>query len=62
MYGIDSSGAVWAWGQNNVGQLGFGAASALSDRPSKVGIDLSCVSSTAANVVGLAAEQSQCNS
>jgi len=62
VYGIDSSGAVWAWGQNNVGQLGFGAASALTDRPSKVGIDLSCVSSTAANVVGLAAEQSQCNS
>ena len=62
VYGIDSSDAVWAWGQNNVGQLGFGASSALSDRPSEVGIHLSCVSSTAANVVGLAAEQSQCNS
>ena len=52
VYGIDSSGAVWSWGQNNLGQLGFGA-SAFSDRPAKVGISLSCVSSTAANVAGL---------
>lgn len=52
MYGIDSSGAVWAWGQNNVDQLGFGAM-ALSDLPVKVDISLSCVSSTAANVEGL---------
>ncbi len=52
MYGIDSSGAVWSWGQNNVGQLGFGAL-AVSDQPVKVGISLSCLSSTAANVEGL---------
>jgi len=52
MYGIDSSGAVWAWGQNNVGQLGF-EPSAVSDRPVNVGISLSCVSSTGANVEGL---------
>ena len=52
MYGIDSSGAVWSWGQNNVGALGFGAL-AVSDQPVKVGISLSCLSSTAANVEGL---------
>jgi alpha-tubulin suppressor-like RCC1 family protein len=52
MYGIDSSGAVWSWGQNNVGELGFGAL-AVSDQPVKVGISLSCLSSTAANVEGL---------
>lgn len=52
MYGIDSSGAVWAWGQNNMGQLGFGAM-ALSERLVKVSISLSCISSTAANVEGL---------
>jgi alpha-tubulin suppressor-like RCC1 family protein len=52
VYGIDSSGGVWAWGQNNVGQLGFGAV-ALIDRPERVGISLSCLSSTAANVEGL---------
>ena len=52
MYGIDSSGAVWAWGQNYYGQLGFGAL-AISDLPVKVGIDLSCLSSTATNVEGV---------
>lgn len=52
MYGVDNSGAVWAWGQNNAGQLGFGAA-ALGDLPMKVGISLTCISSTAANVEGL---------
>jgi alpha-tubulin suppressor-like RCC1 family protein len=52
MYGIDSSGAVWAWGQNYYGQLGFGALT-ISDLPVKVGIDLSCLSSTATNVEGV---------
>ncbi len=52
MYAIERSGAVWAWGQNNVGQLGFGAM-ASSDVPAKTGITLSCVSSTAWNVEGL---------
>ena len=52
MYGIDSSGAVWSWGQNNNGQLGFGAVPLIA-RPTKLGLSLSCVSSTAANVVGL---------
>jgi alpha-tubulin suppressor-like RCC1 family protein len=64
VYGIDGLGAVWAWGQNNVGQLGFGA-SAFTDVPAKVGVTLSCVSSTAANVAGILGSQrgaSQCNS
>jgi alpha-tubulin suppressor-like RCC1 family protein len=52
IYGVDSSGAVWAWGQNNVGQLGLGGTT-VSDVPVKVGISLSCISSTAANVEGL---------
>lgn len=52
MYAIDSSGAVWAWGHNNQGQFGFGSL-VLSDVPVRVGIDLSCLSSTAANVEGL---------
>jgi alpha-tubulin suppressor-like RCC1 family protein len=52
MYGIDSSGAVWVWGQNNVGQFGFGALT-MSDRPVEAGISLNCISSTAANVAGL---------
>jgi alpha-tubulin suppressor-like RCC1 family protein len=52
VYGIDRAGAVWAWGQNNVGQLGFGA-STFRARPGEVGVSLSCVSSTAANVEGL---------
>lgn len=57
VYGIDNTGAVWAWGQNNVGQLGFGADT-FTDNPRKVGISLSCVSSTAANVAGLRGEPS----
>ena len=66
VYGIDSSGAVWSWGQNNSGQLGFGAVP-LSARPGKVGVSLSCVSSTAANVEGLTgsvsnSSSSRCNS
>ncbi len=52
VYGIASSGAVWVWGQNNVGQFGFGALT-MSDRPIKSGITLRCISSTAANVEGL---------
>jgi alpha-tubulin suppressor-like RCC1 family protein len=53
-YAIDSTGDVWAWGQNQDGQLGTGRAnSAAHDRPVSLGIDLAQVSSTAFNVVGL---------
>jgi hypothetical protein len=46
MYAIDSAGAAWSWGENNLGQLGVGSAP-YSDVPIQIGIDLSFVSSTA---------------
>jgi hypothetical protein len=52
MYGIDSTGEVWSWGENDVGELGVGTAPP-SNVPVNVGIELSSVSSTAANVAGL---------
>jgi alpha-tubulin suppressor-like RCC1 family protein len=51
-YGIDSNGEVWSWGENDVGELGVGTALS-SNVPVNVGIQLSYVSSTAANVAGL---------
>lgn len=51
-YGIDTAGKLWAWGQNDLGQLGLrGAADRL--RPVTVGIDADEVSSTATNVAVL---------
>jgi alpha-tubulin suppressor-like RCC1 family protein len=52
MFGIDVRGALWSWGENNLGQLGVGGAP-FSDVPDEVGLKLSCVSSTATNVAGL---------
>jgi len=51
-YGIDSTGAVWSWGQNDNDQLGVKGVTD-SDVPIPVGIDLNSVSSTASNVAGL---------
>ncbi len=51
-YGIDTSGAVWSWGQNNVGELGTNHYGP-SDVPTQTGLLLSCVSSTAWNVEGI---------
>jgi alpha-tubulin suppressor-like RCC1 family protein len=51
-YAIDGTGHLWAWGQDNAGQLGIRATSAAV-RPVPVGIVLSQVSSTAAYVAGL---------
>jgi alpha-tubulin suppressor-like RCC1 family protein len=51
-YAIDSTGKFWSWGQNNFGQLGL-EFKASSDVPVRVGIELTAVSSTAANVEGL---------
>jgi alpha-tubulin suppressor-like RCC1 family protein len=51
-YAIDTKGAVWSWGQNNVGELGthhYGP----SDVPTRTALVLSCVSSTAWNVEGI---------
>ena len=51
-YGIAASGGLWAWGDNKYGELGTGGAvQELS--PVSVGIDLTQISSTAANVAGL---------
>jgi alpha-tubulin suppressor-like RCC1 family protein len=51
-YAIDSTGALWAWGQNNVGQLGLAGANAQQLKPLSIGISLTQISSTASNVAG----------
>jgi alpha-tubulin suppressor-like RCC1 family protein len=53
IYAIDSTGRLWAWGDNRSGQLGTGSAEQLATLPVEVGIHLSQVSSTAQNVAGL---------
>jgi alpha-tubulin suppressor-like RCC1 family protein len=51
-YALDSKGHLWAWGDNNVGQLGTdGKTTELA--PVSVGITLTQVSSTAENAAGL---------
>ena len=52
MYGIDTTGTAWSWGQNNDGQRGIGIARPVAV-PGRLGVELSCVSSTAANAAGL---------
>ena len=56
-YGIDSTGALWSWGQNDNDQLGVKGV-ADSDVPIPVGIDVNSVSSTASNVAGLSGARS----
>ena len=51
MYAIDASGDGWAWGVNNLDQLGVRNVTS-SDVPIPLGLDLSGVSATAANVAG----------
>jgi alpha-tubulin suppressor-like RCC1 family protein len=51
-YALDSKGHLWAWGDNNIGQLGTdGKTTELA--PVSVGITLTQVSSTAENAAGL---------
>jgi alpha-tubulin suppressor-like RCC1 family protein len=52
-YAIDRSAHLWSWGQNNNGQLGNGGKKAKEFAPVSIGIVLTEVSSTAANVSGL---------
>lgn len=52
-YAIDSTGQLWAWGDNKAGQLGTGSVPHRELLPTDVGIRLSQVSSTAQNVAGL---------
>lgn len=35
--GIDSTGALWVWGKNDIGQAGIGAASSTAAAPQRVG-------------------------
>jgi len=53
-YAIDDNGNLWAWGQNNDGQLGTGGTTPTSV-PVSVGVSLDGISSTAANVAGFQA-------
>ncbi|MGH3237622.1 MAG: RCC1 domain-containing protein, partial [Streptosporangiaceae bacterium] len=52
-YAIDTTGKLWAWGSNAYGQLGLGSGIQQQTTPTSVGIDLTQVSSTARNGVGL---------
>jgi alpha-tubulin suppressor-like RCC1 family protein len=51
-YAIDRTGRLWAWGDNESGQLGLGSRVAELTRPYRTGIRLDQVSSTAQNVAG----------
>ncbi len=51
-YGIDSTGRLWAWGDNRSGQLGTSSEQLRATLPVDVGIHLTEVSSTAQNVAG----------
>jgi alpha-tubulin suppressor-like RCC1 family protein len=52
-YAIDTTGRLWAWGDNGDGQLGTGSGSHIETLPVDVGLHLDQVSSTAQNVAGL---------
>jgi alpha-tubulin suppressor-like RCC1 family protein len=52
-YAIDTTGRLWAWGDNRDGQLGTGSDDLRVTLPVVVGLHLSQVSSTAQNVAGL---------
>jgi alpha-tubulin suppressor-like RCC1 family protein len=51
-YALDSSGHLWSWGLNNVGQLGAGLLSRVQLRPLRDNVVLTQVSSTANEVAG----------
>lgn len=52
-YAIDGAARLWAWGANNLGQLGTGSNAVTQTTPIEVGLHLTQISSTATNVVGL---------
>lgn len=51
-YAIDSSGYLWAWGHDNLGQVGDGLRRHAQRTPVRDDLRLSAVSSTAAEVAG----------
>jgi alpha-tubulin suppressor-like RCC1 family protein len=51
-YGIDSTGRLWAWGDNRGGALGTGSSPTYATLPVDVGVRLTQISSTAQNVAG----------
>jgi alpha-tubulin suppressor-like RCC1 family protein len=51
-YAIDSGGKLWAWGQNNLGQVGDAGRRTKELAPVPIAITLTQVSSTANNVAG----------
>jgi alpha-tubulin suppressor-like RCC1 family protein len=52
-YGVDTTGRLWAWGDNTSGQLGTGSDPLRSTVPIDVGIHATGVSSTAQNVAAV---------
>ena len=56
-YALDSTGHLWSWGLNNVGQLGGGLLARVQLTPFRDGVILTQVSSSANEVAGFYDQQ-----
>lgn len=54
-YAVDRAGGLWAWGNNHVAQVGDGSVARIQLTPVRDPVRVSQISSTAHNVVALAA-------